>query len=128
VEKIHSCKNDCILYHGPEYEDLEKCLICGLDQFNRRKDGGDDENYNKNRRKGGPKKVFWYFPIIPRLKHWFAHRKESELLRWYKEKHKHDVGMIRHPADATQCQKIDSQNPEFVIDPRNVRIVMSTIV
>jgi hypothetical protein len=58
VEKIHACKNDCILYHGPEYEDLEKCPICGLDRFNRRKDGGDDENYNRNRRKGGLKRCF----------------------------------------------------------------------
>jgi hypothetical protein len=56
VEKIHVCKNDCILYHGVEYEDLEKCPICGLDRFNCRKDGGGDENCNK--RKGGPKKVF----------------------------------------------------------------------
>jgi hypothetical protein len=31
VEKIHACKNDCILYRGHEYEDLEKCSICGLD-------------------------------------------------------------------------------------------------
>jgi hypothetical protein len=30
VEKIHTCMNDCILYRGPEYEDLEKCPICGL--------------------------------------------------------------------------------------------------
>jgi hypothetical protein len=30
VEKIHMCKNDCILYRGPEYEDIEKCPICGL--------------------------------------------------------------------------------------------------
>jgi hypothetical protein len=66
VEKVHVCKNDCILYRGVEYEDLEKCPICGLDRFNRRKDGGDDDNCN--RRKGGPKNVFWYFPIIPRLK------------------------------------------------------------
>jgi hypothetical protein len=68
------------------HEDLEKCPICGLDQFNCRKDGGDDEKCNKNRRKGRPKKVFWYFSIIPRLKRWFAN-KESELLRWHKEKH-----------------------------------------
>jgi hypothetical protein len=52
VEKIHTCKNDCILYHGPEYEYLEKCPICGLGQFNHRKDRGDDENYNRNKRKG----------------------------------------------------------------------------
>jgi hypothetical protein len=31
VEKIHACKNDCILYCGPEYQDLENCPICGLD-------------------------------------------------------------------------------------------------
>jgi hypothetical protein len=77
VEKIYTCKNDCILYHGPEYKDLEKCPIYGLDRFNRRKDGGDDENYNRNRRKGRPKKVFWYFPIIPHLKHWFSNKNES---------------------------------------------------
>jgi hypothetical protein len=76
VEKIHPCKNGCILYHGPKYEDLGKCPIYGLDRFNRRKDGGGDENYNRNRRKGGPKKVFRY---IPHLKHWFVD-KESELM------------------------------------------------
>jgi hypothetical protein len=101
VEKIYACKNDCILYHGPEYEDLEKCPICELDRFNRRKDCGDDENCNKNRRKDGPKKMFCYFPIIPCLKHLFANKKELELLRWHKEKHKQDGRMIRHPADAT---------------------------
>jgi hypothetical protein len=51
VEKIHACMNDCILYCGHEYEDLEKCPICGLDQFNHRKDGGDDENCNRNRKR-----------------------------------------------------------------------------
>jgi hypothetical protein len=80
VEKIHACKNDCILYRGPENEDLKKCPICGLDRFNHRKDGDDDENCNRNRRKGGPKKVFSYFSIIPRLKRWFANKEESELL------------------------------------------------
>jgi hypothetical protein len=77
VEKNHACKNDFILYCGAEYEDIEKCLIYGLNRFNRRKDDGDDENCN--RRKGEPKKVFWYFPIIPHLKCWFAN-KELELL------------------------------------------------
>jgi hypothetical protein len=75
VEKIHACKNDCILYRGDEYEDLEKCPICGLDRFNHSKDGGDDDNCN--RRKGGHKKVFWYFSIIPRLKHWFTKKRSK---------------------------------------------------
>jgi hypothetical protein len=55
VDKIHACKNDCILYHGAKYEDLEKCPICGFDRFNHRKNSGDDKNCN--RRKGEPKKV-----------------------------------------------------------------------
>jgi hypothetical protein len=59
VEKIHACKNDCILYRGEEYEDLEKCPIYGLDRFNCRNDGGDDDNCNK--RKGGPKRCFGTF-------------------------------------------------------------------
>jgi hypothetical protein len=29
--KNHVCKNDCILYRGPKYEDLKKYPICGLD-------------------------------------------------------------------------------------------------
>jgi hypothetical protein len=68
--------------------------------------------------------VFWYFPIIPHLKHWLANKK-LELLWWHKEKQKQDAGMIIHPADATQWQNIDSQNPKFAIDPWNIRITMS---
>jgi hypothetical protein len=74
------CKNDFILYRGSEYDDLEKCPICGLNRFNHRNDDGDDEICNKNRRKSGPKKVIWYFLIIPHLKRWFANKKEIELL------------------------------------------------
>jgi hypothetical protein len=125
VEKIHAFKNDCILYRGSKYEDLEKCPICGLHRLNHRKDGSEDENGNRNRRKVVPRKVFWYFPIIPRLKRWFAN-KESKLLRWHKGKHQHDVRMIRHLTDATQWRNNDSQNSEFAIDLRNIRIAMST--
>jgi hypothetical protein len=71
--------------------------------------------------------VFWDFPIIPCLKRWFAN-KESELLRWHKEKHKQDARMIRHPTDATQWRNINSRNPEFAINPRNIRIAMRTNV
>jgi hypothetical protein len=60
------------------------------------------------------------------LKHWFTNKKESELLRWHKEKHKQDVGMIKHHVDATQWRNIDSRNSEFTKDPRNIRILMST--
>jgi hypothetical protein len=61
VEKTHACKNNYILYRGPEYKDLEKYPICGLDRFNRRKDNDDNENYNRNKRKGEPKRCFGTF-------------------------------------------------------------------
>jgi hypothetical protein len=70
--------------------------------------------------------VFWYFPIIPCLKCWFANKKEPKLLRWHKEKHKQIARMIRHHADATQWRNIDSQKSKFTIDPRNIRIAMIT--
>jgi hypothetical protein len=116
VEKIHACKNDCILYRGPEFKDVEKCPIYRLDQFKHRKYGGDDENCNRNRRKGEPKKVLCYFSVISHLKRWFVN----------KEKHKQDAGMIRHLANTIQWRNIDSRNPEFVIDLRNIMIAMST--
>jgi hypothetical protein len=34
--------------------------------------------------------------------------------------------MIRHPPNVTQWRNIDSQNPEFAIDLRNISIAMST--
>jgi hypothetical protein len=59
VEKIHTYKNNCILYHEDEYEDLEKCPIYGLDRFNHRKDDGDDENCKRTN--GKPKRCFGTF-------------------------------------------------------------------
>ena len=29
VQKIHACINDCILYRGEEYENLNACPVCG---------------------------------------------------------------------------------------------------
>jgi hypothetical protein len=43
VEKIHACKNICVLFRG-DYVDLDKCPKCGCDRYKRKKDGGDDNN------------------------------------------------------------------------------------
>jgi hypothetical protein len=45
VQKIHACINDCILYHGDEYENLEACSVCtALQYMIRRDDPGDVED------------------------------------------------------------------------------------
>jgi hypothetical protein len=51
VEKIHACSNDCILYRGDEYKDLDACPKC---KAPRCKEGPSDEA-TKTRR--GPVKV-----------------------------------------------------------------------
>ncbi|KAL6654637.1 hypothetical protein ACP70R_008102 [Stipagrostis hirtigluma subsp. patula] len=122
VEKIHACKEDCILYRG-EFADLTECPECGTSCYKRRNDWGDDKVASK--RKGPPRKVVWYFPIIPRLKRLFANKKEAQLLRWHKEGRKND-GNLRHPADSAQWRNIDAKYRDFAQEVRNIRFAMST--
>jgi hypothetical protein len=94
VEKIHACKNSCVLFRG-DYADLDKYPKCGYDRYKRKKDGGGDNNANdenepgeirgkkKKADRGAPMRVAWYFCIIPRLRRWFATRKEAQLLCWH---------------------------------------------
>ena len=80
VERIHACKNSCVLFRG-EYKDLDNCPKCGFDRFKRTKDDGDNNAEDGNEpeeirgrkgNRGGPVRVAWYFPIIPRLKRMFT--------------------------------------------------------
>jgi hypothetical protein len=120
VEKIHACKNDCILYHGKENSKLTQCPECGVSRYKRRNDGGDED-----KRHGAPRKVVWYFPIVPRLKRLFATAKDAQLLSWHKEGRKID-GYLRHPGDAIQWRLIDSKYHFLKDEPRHIRFAMST--
>jgi phosphopantothenoylcysteine synthetase/decarboxylase len=83
VEKIHVCKNSCVLFCG-DYTDLDKCLKCDYDRYKRKKDGGDDNSADdenepdeirgkkKKAKRGAPVRAAWYFCIIPRLRRWFT--------------------------------------------------------
>jgi hypothetical protein len=42
VQKIHACPNDCILYCGEKYENMDKCLVCTVLQYKIRKDDPGD--------------------------------------------------------------------------------------
>jgi hypothetical protein len=140
VEKIHACKNSCVLSHG-DYADLDKCPKCGYDRCKRKKYGGDDNKADdenepseirgnkKKANRGAPVRVAWYFCIIPRLKRWFATRKEAQLLRWHDEGRKElnykKDGKFRHPADVAQWGNINTHFPWFD-DVRSIRFAMST--
>ncbi|KAK1686624.1 hypothetical protein QYE76_047472 [Lolium multiflorum] len=111
VRKIHACINDCILYRGEKYENLNKCPICGALRYKIRKDDlGDVEG--EPPRKRVPAKVMWYAPIIPRLKRLFRNKEHAKLLRWHMEERKKDA-MLRHPADGRQWRNIGREFPDF---------------
>jgi hypothetical protein len=38
VEKIHECRNHCILYRGDDYKDLESCPKCNASRYKTNKD------------------------------------------------------------------------------------------
>jgi hypothetical protein len=74
-------------------------------------------------------RVAWYFCIIPRLRRWFATRKEAQLLCWHDEVRKElnykKDGKFRHPADAVQWGNINNHFPWFD-NARSIQFAMST--
>ncbi|XP_052169261.1 uncharacterized protein LOC127785978, partial [Oryza glaberrima] len=122
VQKIHACPNDCILYRGEEYENLEACLVCKALRYKIRRDdpGEVDGQLTKKRI---PAKVMWYFPIIPRIRRLFRNKGNARMIRWHAEERQQD-GMLRHPADGSQWRNIDRKFKEFGKDARNIRKVV----
>jgi hypothetical protein len=43
VEKIHTCRNYCILYRGDDYKDLESYPNCGASRYKTNKDNREEE-------------------------------------------------------------------------------------
>ena len=75
VEKIHACSNECILYRGEKYKNLDKCPQCKALRY---KEGPSNDG---TKTRGGPVKVVWYFPIAPRVHRLFTCAKTAKLLR-----------------------------------------------
>nr|AAX94965.1 transposon protein, putative, CACTA, En/Spm sub-class [Oryza sativa Japonica Group]ABA92676.1 transposon protein, putative, CACTA, En/Spm sub-class [Oryza sativa Japonica Group] len=124
VQKIHACPNDCILYRGEEYENLEACPVCKALLYKIRRDdpGEVDGQLTKKRI---PTKVMWYFPIIPWLRRLFRNKGNARTMRWHAEERQQD-GMLRHPADGSQWRNIDRKFKDFGKDARNIRFGLST--
>ena len=118
-------RNNCVLFRG-ENEDLNYCPECGTLRYKHRKDSGDDGADNVNeRKKGTPRTVAWYFPLIFGLQRMFANKKEAKLFCWHEEG-RNKKTMLRHPADCAQWRHIDNTYGWFRDDPRNIRFAIST--
>jgi hypothetical protein len=80
VQKIHACRNDCILYRG-DYKDLDSCPVCKASRYK----CSSATVVKGDRNKRPPNKVVWYFPTIHHFKRWFANAEMAKLMRWHAE-------------------------------------------
>ncbi|GAA0154869.1 hypothetical protein LIER_12724 [Lithospermum erythrorhizon] len=108
-EKIHTCKNDCILFRG-EYAHLNECPKCNTPRY---------------KKDNSAAKVMWYFPLIPRLLRLFSSAEDAKLLTWHSDERIKDE-MFRHPADSPHWKTIDFKHPQFRVESRNLRLVLSS--
>jgi uncharacterized Zn finger protein (UPF0148 family) len=154
VEKIHACRNHCILYRG-DYAGLDSCPNCGASRYKTNKDYREEEattqSTGKKRKKSEtntqqekrskpsskddvdlyaqrriPALVMWYLPVVDRLRCLFANPEDAELMSWHASEKRKKDGKLRHPSDAKQWQDFDKKYPDFAEDPRNVRFALST--
>jgi hypothetical protein len=155
VEKIHACRNHCILYRGDDYKDLESCPNCGASRYKMNKDYREEESaaclktgkkgkktQKKNQKTSKtigheeadyysqrkiPALVMWYLPVVDQLRCLFTNPEDAELMCWHaSDAHKHD-GKLRHPSDAKQWKNFNNTyKKEFGDEPRNIRFTLST--
>ncbi|XP_074560566.1 uncharacterized protein LOC141816719 [Curcuma longa] len=114
-EKIHVCKNDCILFWG-EHENKDICPVCKESRY----------KYDGMNKKKNAQKILRYFPIKPRLKRLFISEHTAKDMRWHKEKRVETDGVLRHPADSESWKEFDMSHEIFASDPRNIRLGLAT--
>ncbi|KAL0356158.1 UNVERIFIED_CONTAM: hypothetical protein Sradi_4062700 [Sesamum radiatum] len=75
VEKIHACKNGCMLYWKDDI-DMEYCKFCGDPRYKATRD-------RNPRRKKSPYAVLRYLPLTPRLQRLYASPATVEHMTWH---------------------------------------------
>ena len=107
--KIHACRNDCILFRK-EHEHLQECPQCGSSRYREDVIG-----------KAIPVKVLRHFPIIPRIKSMFRCKDIARLMTWHQSTRSTDE-VMRVPADSPAWKHIEEKWPTFWEEPRNLRL------
>jgi hypothetical protein len=73
-------------------------------------------------------KQLCYMHITPRLKWLYLSEETAKQMRWHKEE-KHDsedLDIMSYPTDSETWEALDRIDPEFVRNPRTVRLGLST--
>jgi hypothetical protein len=152
VEKIHACRNHCILYRGDDYKDLESYPKCNASRYKTNKDYREEECFasvskGKKRKKALKKTskstskekevdnyalkkilalVMWYLPVVDQLMCLFANPEDAKLMSWHaSDEHKND-GKLRHLASGKQWQDFNDNHRDIADEPRNVRFTLGT--
>ena len=120
-QKIDACVNDCILFWGNEYADLDRCPKCNHSRW---ATGKETKNDGSGRKKV-PQKTLRYFPLKPRLQRFFMCKETALAMRWHKEK-RIDDGVLRHPADSIAWKTFDEKHAQFASDCRNIRLGLAS--
>ncbi|KAL0324680.1 UNVERIFIED_CONTAM: hypothetical protein Scaly_2435100, partial [Sesamum calycinum] len=62
-----------------------------------------------------------YLPLIPRLQRLYASEASGEHMTWHAN-HQTEDGSMCHMSDAEAWRHFDQTYPNFVVEPRNVRL------
>jgi hypothetical protein len=63
-----------------------------------------------------------YLPLTPRVKQLFLSNKPAMHMRWHKEHVRENDELMVHPSDGDAWKALNMFDPNFVAEPRNVRI------
>jgi len=66
-----------------------------------------------------------YFPLTPRLQRLYATKNVAKQMRWHAEKPRVS-GSLAHPSNGEPWKHLDEVDPEFAVEPRNVRLGLCT--
>ena len=119
-EKIHACRNSCMLYWG-DNKDKEECDNCGVSRWVLPEKKGSDASHAGQVIRKVPANVMRYFPLKPRLQRFFMCKDYSKLMTWHDVGRQKD-GKLRHPADAQSWKTMDAIYPDFSSENRNISL------
>lgn len=110
-ERIDCCEKGCMLFYKDDAA-LENCKFCNQARY---------KEVTNVKRKKVPVKSMHYLPLIPRLKRLYASMSSAPHMRWHYE-HKRPPGVLCHPSDGEAWKHVDRVFPDFVGEPRNIRL------
>jgi hypothetical protein len=107
---IHACPDGHVLFRG-QFENMDRCPTCDKSQW---MPGSGTI----------PQKVIRHFPLIPRLRKMYRSPMISEMLKWHYTNVSTN-GEMASIVDSPAWKHIESIDPSFIAERRNVRMALS---